>query len=53
MEGEIALLDGQDLYLRLKDDWYDIKSITNTLADVEWFGLEDQKVLDAKALHLQ
>lgn len=46
MEGEIALLDGQDLYLRLKDDWYDIKSITNTLADVEWFGLEDQKVLD-------
>lgn len=46
MEGEIVLLDGQDSYLRLKDNFYNIFDLLGLSWHTKFYGLPGQETLD-------
>jgi hypothetical protein len=46
VEGETVLQDGQDLFLRLNDNFYDAAHIQQLLQSVQWYSLEGQRISD-------
>jgi len=52
VEGEIVLLDGQDSYLRVKDNFYNISDLISLLNHTEFYGLPGQETLDGPTKHV-